>query len=134
MSLTLSRDMENSKSLLSGSTTRDRPMVLPSRITPQSFLTTTMMTVARSQLPSFVAHLKSCLEALYVRWEITHSEVIFTPDDLRLVVVEVNCRQTQYEFSPPHYRWDWIQQLQFVVCRLFWMEQQRRHHQKYAHQ
>ena len=54
-------------------------------------------------MPSFDAHLKSCLEALYVGWEITHSEVIFTPDDPRLVVVEVNCRQTQYEFSPPHY-------------------------------
>jgi hypothetical protein len=42
------------------------------------------------------AHLKSCLEALDIRWGITHSEVIVTPDGPRLV--EVNCRQHNMNF------------------------------------
>ena len=46
--------------------------------------------------PALYAYLKSCLEALDIRWGITHSEVIVTPDGPRLV--EVNCRQHNMNF------------------------------------
>jgi hypothetical protein len=46
--------------------------------------------------PALYAYLESCLQALDVRWGITHSEVIVTPDGPRLV--EVNCRQHNMNF------------------------------------
>ncbi|KAL3764742.1 hypothetical protein ACHAW5_011293 [Stephanodiscus triporus] len=47
-------------------------------------------------IPALYAYLSSCLEALDIRWGITHSEVIVTPDGPRLV--EVNCRQHNMDF------------------------------------
>ncbi|KAL3823209.1 hypothetical protein ACHAXA_003488 [Cyclostephanos tholiformis] len=46
--------------------------------------------------PAMHAYLNGCLKALDIRWGITHSEVIVTPDGPRLV--EVNCRQHNMDF------------------------------------
>jgi hypothetical protein len=46
--------------------------------------------------PVLYAYLNSCLETLGIRWGITHSEIIVTPDGPRLV--EVNCRQHNMDF------------------------------------
>lgn len=48
--------------------------------------------------PVLYDYLNNCLDALGVRWGITHSEVIVTPDGPRLV--EVNCRQHNMDFLP----------------------------------
>ena len=49
-------------------------------------------------LPVIYQYLDCCLNALDIRWGITHSELIITADGPRLV--EVNCRQHNMDFVP----------------------------------
>ncbi len=49
-------------------------------------------------LPIIYQYLDDCLNALDIRWGITHSELIITADGPRLV--EVNCRQHNMDFVP----------------------------------
>lgn len=49
-------------------------------------------------LPTIYEYLDDCLSALDIRWGITHSELIITPDGPRLI--EVNCRQHNMDFVP----------------------------------
>ena len=49
-------------------------------------------------LPIIYKYLDECLNALDIRWGITHSELIITTDGPRLV--EVNCRQHNMDFVP----------------------------------
>ena len=54
--------------------------------------------ISDSLLPVIYQYLEDCLNALDIRWGITHSELIITPDGLRLI--EVNCRQHNMNFVP----------------------------------
>ncbi|MGK3741167.1 MAG: hypothetical protein ACI90V_008017 [Bacillariaceae sp.] len=49
-------------------------------------------------LPIIYKYLDDCLNALDIRWGVTHSEIIITADGPRLV--EVNCRQHNMDFVP----------------------------------
>jgi hypothetical protein len=49
-------------------------------------------------LPVIYQYLDDCLNALDIRWGVTHSELIITTDGPRLV--EVNCRQHNMDFVP----------------------------------
>jgi hypothetical protein len=49
-------------------------------------------------LPIIYEYLDDCLNALDIRWGVTHSEIIITADGPRLV--EVNCRQHNMDFVP----------------------------------
>ena len=49
-------------------------------------------------LPIIYQYLDDCLNALDIRWGVTHSEIIITADGPRLV--EVNCRQHNMDFVP----------------------------------
>ena len=53
---------------------------------------------AEPLLPMIYKYLDECLNALDIRWGITHSELIITADGPRLV--EVNCRQHNMDFVP----------------------------------
>ena len=49
-------------------------------------------------LPIIYQYLDDCLNALEIKWGVTHSELIITPNGPRLV--EVNCRQHNMDFVP----------------------------------
>mmetsp|Transcript_14786 Transcript_14786/g.41211 ORF Transcript_14786/g.41211 Transcript_14786/m.41211 type:complete len:585 (-) Transcript_14786:2168-3922(-) len=49
-------------------------------------------------LPAIYQYLEECLNALDIRWGVTHTELIITADGPRLI--EVNCRQHNMNFVP----------------------------------